>query len=399
MEYFPEEKQFHKPQRKHAIVFLIGALVLSAIIVAWTFFLNKGTLVVAGEPPFSFSVRGEKTACNQASCKVKLKKSSYQIIGEKQGYRETTVDIAIERGKSAELSLEFSFIPQVRVAGALVLPHARAPLHASLLGKTKLENIPHDAEVVEIAESADRLLYVSDGVYAVTHNGKKITSPISRASPAALFGEGIAYLEKKGDGERLMFWNGTKNEVVFFPRAFIQPTIKTKNITIVITDRADTGYVHYVVDSKLKTRKRIPNAFETSDFSLAGNLLVAEENATMKAYDFETLQSVVLTGAISHHVAATLDGKLLFFADRKNVAEKSDDVVTISQALEDIETGVANVLGKGKIYLAEMDLSTGEAKTIVELQGSSIGGISLSEDGKKVLIAGDGQVYEVVLVE
>lgn len=106
------------------ILILLVALLLSGLVVVWILFVNKGTLTVSANPPFSVYISplvGGKE-CLTETCSYSIKPDSYSVTFKKTGYFEKSVDVSVDLFKTATLSHEFVAIPELKPYAGFKIP-------------------------------------------------------------------------------------------------------------------------------------------------------------------------------------------------------------------------------------------------------------------------------------
>ena len=101
---------------------LIGAITIALCVAVflWIVVLNKGTVVISGEPTYTITVigsqiKGLKTVeCSTNPCAVSLPTGLYSATLKKDGYFDFIADFNILRGQILNLTATFEFIPTVQ---------------------------------------------------------------------------------------------------------------------------------------------------------------------------------------------------------------------------------------------------------------------------------------------
>ena len=119
-------------------ILIIAAVTLLLVIgvFLWMVILNKGRLVISGDPSYVAEVIGDsvkapkRVSCSSDPCILKLPAGAYNVTLTKPDYRDELRSVQIERRGTTDLSIDFEFIPVVR---ALAKEEAAAVLDS--LGK------------------------------------------------------------------------------------------------------------------------------------------------------------------------------------------------------------------------------------------------------------------------
>lgn len=107
-------------QRTCALATLIILSVLIPIgYFLWTIFLNKGTLVLLGNAPFSVDIYFEgkqeiQVDCEKSPCKIKQKAGEKMVLVSKDAYEIFETNIDVKRGKDTELKADLVKIPSIQ---------------------------------------------------------------------------------------------------------------------------------------------------------------------------------------------------------------------------------------------------------------------------------------------
>ena len=109
----------------HQKAVLIGGITLLLCLFSflWIVLLNKGTLSISGDVPFSVSAQGpalkipEEITCGETPCPFMLPQGEYKLTFSKQNYFEETLSATVKRGDTTSLSVDFQFIPTVESIG------------------------------------------------------------------------------------------------------------------------------------------------------------------------------------------------------------------------------------------------------------------------------------------
>lgn len=97
---------------------LIALAVSGGLFVLFAIFLNRGTLTVVAQAPFSLEISGVRSqTCVDSPCSTVLAPGDYTIILKKAGYSDVTREINVPiLGEHTE-EVEFQFVPAIRELG------------------------------------------------------------------------------------------------------------------------------------------------------------------------------------------------------------------------------------------------------------------------------------------
>lgn len=78
----------------------------------YAFFLNHGTLIINGEPPFNVAINDFKNInCLDTNCQTTLAPGNYTLTFKKEGYKDLVKDISIPIGGQTKVNADLEFIP------------------------------------------------------------------------------------------------------------------------------------------------------------------------------------------------------------------------------------------------------------------------------------------------
>ncbi len=98
-------------------VFIIMSFVISMsiLIMVWIFVLNRGEIIIYGEPPYSVSITGQLSfRCDQSPCIYSLKPGKYEASFIKAGFFSKNYVVDIPRWGKASYDISFRFIPVLK---------------------------------------------------------------------------------------------------------------------------------------------------------------------------------------------------------------------------------------------------------------------------------------------
>lgn len=101
------------PQTK-AILFFLGVIVASVLMVAWFTFWNNGTLSITGEPPFTLYIGEDRVVqCTENPCDTVLRPGLYLVTVEKENTFTQKFGITIIRNRTTLQEVQFEQTPQL----------------------------------------------------------------------------------------------------------------------------------------------------------------------------------------------------------------------------------------------------------------------------------------------
>lgn len=97
-----------------AILFFLGVLGASVLIVLWFIFWNNGTLSIAGEAPFTLYIGEDRIVqCTENPCKTVLRPGFYLVTVEKDNTFAQKFGITIVRNRTTLQEVQFEQKPQL----------------------------------------------------------------------------------------------------------------------------------------------------------------------------------------------------------------------------------------------------------------------------------------------
>lgn len=117
----------------HQKAMLIGAVTVALCVgvFVWIVVLDKGTLEVSANPPYSISVEGnrlkipEEQLCTSDPCELSLPSGDFTLTVSKSGYFEETAEVSIDRGETTALEFSLTYVP---IVGEVVLTEGATPV-------------------------------------------------------------------------------------------------------------------------------------------------------------------------------------------------------------------------------------------------------------------------------
>lgn len=403
-------QQTHRPSRKGAIAFFFLALAIAAFVVVWVFFINKGTLMVEGETPFSVSVGNKEVACASSPCSIKLSPRSYGVTIKKEGFYENSQTAEIKRAQETKITAHFQFIPVLQEVGELILPFPSAPLRTTFIGLKKFENFPKDAKEMQFSPSGNQALILLGReiyLYDVTQHSIAETNFREIHSPAWV-AENIAYIEEVESKHILKIWkNGKPETAVTFERPFKNPKLfgEAGGGKILIAETSDANASYYLIDISKKSRRRLDVAGDWKNPVWAADYIIFEkgegDSKEIIALDTTSFERTAIPALDSKNVLAQDSDVLVFFSREAALGTESKLGPSISEV---IETAKKETLAPGELpsnaYLVEFNIKTNKGKTLVAVPikaGKTPKKLAFDPSEKKIFFELEGRLFEVIL--
>lgn len=402
----------HKPSRKQALLFFFISILLAAAVIAWTFFLNKGKLVIEGPAPFRVSAGGKQMACEQSPCMMELAPRVYDITLQKDGYYDASQRAEIKRWKDTKVTAQFEFIPAIREKGDLVLPFETAPLRPPFVGMKRFENFPKDVR---------EALFSASGNFAILKLGRehyiydvknravsKIDVPIS--AQLIWVGEEIASLEENEEKQTLFIIdvNGKRRPNVSFARALKNPQMfgAAAGGKVIIRDGGSNAF--YEIDIEKQSRRKIEElAADVAISHLAGKYLIISEGGKIFAFDTDTLKKIELSAADTKNIIEIKPGVLVFLNTTKQDSGKANLRQTLEEAVEAAkEETLSEKPAEEKktpqtlLFLTEFTVETRSSRTLAEIPldaGETVLRLTFDQNSGNLFFIKNKKLYEVQL--
>lgn len=113
--------------RAFAIIVIL-IIVLAILLFLWGTILNRGTLRIIGEAPFTVEIfDGETINCTLSPCEIKQKRGIKDLIIRKENYETLVLSATVKLWRTVDFPVQFKLTPQI----------------------TKAENWPDDSDYVE----------------------------------------------------------------------------------------------------------------------------------------------------------------------------------------------------------------------------------------------------------
>ncbi|PIQ77571.1 hypothetical protein COV82_03780 [Candidatus Peregrinibacteria bacterium CG11_big_fil_rev_8_21_14_0_20_46_8] len=397
----------HRPTRKHAVLFLIFALIVGSGIVGWTFFYNRGTLLLSGSAPFSYTIAGKEYTCTESPCGKKLAPTTYTFEAQKEGYYSYKELITIRRGELTKLSLNFTYVPVIESRGAVQLPFRNAPLTSSFIGKENIEGLPASASEISVAANNTQLFFTENGRAALFHipTQKIKRTPYSGDDHLTWAGNNLYVLKQNSDGAKIIHWNGKEELlIVTYTRPFTAPQLigSPSGRFLVIHDIADKRHAFYIVDLKEKTRKRLPLSEEEQQILLTKNYILIKDKKETTAYHYQTFQKHRVEASEITSISEPASHRLLFVSAR-DLATAQRDIISLSigDALEQTQENITNnLIQNSKWFITEYDMEKKRYTTLASIAAEDLIPITRMEAEKDSIFFEKGnELFEVRLSE
>lgn len=93
---------------------VIFVLVLAILLFLWGTFINRGTLAIVGDAPFTVEIfGGEVFVCELSPCEIKQKRGLKDLLIRKEGYETIVTTARVKLWQSVGVPVEFQIIPQI----------------------------------------------------------------------------------------------------------------------------------------------------------------------------------------------------------------------------------------------------------------------------------------------
>lgn len=99
---------------------VIFVIVLAVLYFVWGAFLNRGTLKIIGDAPFSVEVFGVETVqCDTSPCEIKQKRGVKDLLIRKENYETIFTSATVQLWDMVEVPVTFTLIPQITNAESI----------------------------------------------------------------------------------------------------------------------------------------------------------------------------------------------------------------------------------------------------------------------------------------
>lgn len=325
--------QIHRPSRKQAVIFFIFTLLLVIGIFVWVFYLNKGTIIVSGKPPFTIAVADKEIRCETLSCEIKLTPRNYRILLKKESFFTDIHDIAVHRGDTQQIAMNLQFIPVVKEVGPLRLPHPDAPLLAAFRDKATLKNFPQNPAQIAFSSSGKTIIFKVDQkmhLYNIADEASFIIRNVQADAPLALIGEQAFFLETENGGHVLkMVLDEMRTEtVVRFDRPFSNPVLvgAPQGNKLLIQEEKEAAFAYYLIDVEKKNRERLEETGLKNPHFTNFHIIFEKEEAGNKkivALDPLALDEFELPAFDAENISESRPGVFLFLSTQRMDKEET----------------------------------------------------------------------------
>lgn len=410
----PLAQKIHRPSRKQAILFFIFTFVVVCLILAWTFFINKGTLNVEAEAPFTVKVAGKTATCEISPCKISLTPQKYIVTVAKDGFYDYVErGVAITRSENTKLSPQLNLIPSLRELGEIVLPVPEAPLSSPFLGMKSFENFPRNSQKNLFSGSGEKILvqlgrefYLYDVASRTTN--KTVLAPSQNLAWA---GEDIVVLKNEdGGGQTLQLIRDAlkadeRENIVSFKRAFGKTELlgSASGDKMLIIEKTGEGSNYYLIDITKKSRKHLEISARAGKPKWAGDYIIFEDSdEKVFVVNGENLEIIELPAVGSENVVWIPPDALIFISATKQSSDENDILgMSISEAVERAKQETFEEGGSGNYaYIVELDTAHKSFQTLLTVPRSEseiISRLTAASDGKKLYFEKGGRGFEVTL--
>ena len=102
-------------RRSLALGIIIAVVIISAVIYFfWGALINKGTIQILADPPFTVEVfGGESFSCEDSPCEIKQKTGLKDLILSKEGYKTIITEAEVNLWRTTLLEIDFELIPKI----------------------------------------------------------------------------------------------------------------------------------------------------------------------------------------------------------------------------------------------------------------------------------------------
>lgn len=408
-----QQQQPHKPSRKQAIIFFIFTLILAVAVVAWVFFINKGTVNVDGAAPFIVKIGAFETDCLTPPCLFKLSPRAHQITFSKKGFYDDVQNIKIKRWGEVKLTAIFKFIPVYNEIGEIVLPVDSAPLRSPFLGMKKFENFPRNTKQVEFSLSGNLALLTIGKELYIYYVADKLVDKVDlkpEMYPTWL-DEELVFLEETEGKQFLKLREEKQNKVLAsFERPLKDPVLLSSSDSkkVLVSEKSDAlpagrqeKYFYYLVDTDKKSRKRLEISSSSKNPKWAGNFLIFEEGEKVFALNADNFQKTEIPAESSENVMMLASDILIFISSNKQDSSQAQLGLSITEALEQAAKDTAAVIKKTTSwFVTEFNLKTKQSRMLVEIpakEGKNPHRLTADTNGKKLYLELDETLIEIML--
>lgn len=364
-------------QKKLYMWILIAVAVMGLLFVLWAVFLNRGTLTIQGEAPFTLNIQALQTKnCLESPCSIELAPGDYNISIQKPGFRtvETLVQVPINGEHIEEVT--FEFIPIIQKVGieADVQAFPEVNVVVPELGDTPLYYEENYITYLAYDDVTKRQTLYLRGITEDSLTEPQITTSFIRTIdeytivPNIEQANSIALIDQTGDEDAVYIVNmSEKSRNNIFSIAFIQNLkwINEKSVLIEAQAEGEVGTTIYAYNLESGDRQKLDLKTPLE------NVAVLDENTILAA----TNQDV--TGATANE---GMNGAL----------------ITLGEAPATPNIAIATLTEGPRVSFVRYDLSLNEARLItVDSNFSYADKVKLGRDRKSLLFLVNGEVYEL----
>ncbi|HMR01032.1 MAG TPA: PEGA domain-containing protein [Candidatus Gracilibacteria bacterium] len=356
---------------------LITAAVIGLLFVLWAIFLNRGTLTIQGDAPFSVNVQAlQNENCLESPCSIELAPGDYNISIQKPGFRtiERTVQVPINGEHIEEVS--FEFIPVIQKVGveADVKAFPEVSVVVPELGDTPLFYEENYITYLAYDDATKRQTLYLRGITEDSLTEPQVTTSFIRTIdeytiiPNIEQANSIALIDQSGDEDAVYVVNMTeKSRNNIFSMAFIKDLkwINAQKVLIEAQAEGDTGTSIYWYNLESGESKKLN--LKTS----LNNIAVLDQTTVIAA----TNQDVTGVAAVSGTNGA---------------------LITLGEAPATPNIAIAGLTEGPQLSFIRYDLALNEARLItIDSNFSYADKIKLGRDQKSVMFLVNGEVYEL----
>lgn len=368
-------------QKKIYFWVIVGAAILGAIFLIWAVFFNRGTLTINATPPFTISIEGLITeSCTESPCSIVVAPGEYEVLIQKDGYRDIKQNMSIPIGGEEIKEITFSYIPVI-----------------SEVGKEKELNYFANA-TFEMEGLEEIPIFGEENYVSYLKNDPE-------TKRQTLYVVGIAGEELDNETVATSFIRTINDYKII-------PTIQEKN-SIFLIDYTDEKSTLYLIDLGEKSRNSILSYPLINDVEWIPNtekfIFEARDEGETATSIFvyntedEKVTKLAIKTTLQNVVALTKD--TLIIATNQNVFGGSNEdgldgqIVTLGELAASPSVATSLDLQSKTSYL-EYSLETNEAKLL--LTESSIAPpevIQMGADRKSIFFLAEGIIYELQFKE
>lgn len=422
-------KNPHTPSRKQAIVFLIFTLTIAGALAVWELFINFGTLVLLADGPMTAKVNGETIECEIPPCSVSLKPRTYTVLFHRNGHFDDTQKVTVTRFAQTPLEAHFSVIPRLKKYTKTAIP-TRFPLTSLFTAPQELPNFPKNATAAVFSPTAQAAIITIDDALAFysAKTGSVTVLTISPRTPFTWAGGSVIFFGLDAAKTQTVYRYGVDADtpLVRFERALVNPKIAgDPSGNFLIVSDLDTEHVHYLVDIKNLSKKRIQlnTTAELAGFTegyalFSETTTMGETRLTAVPLASDALGTVapaqILPKAIGGLATRSDENHLVYLTSEKTDLDGSTSQTSIEDVISQIseistpegevsDASSTDVLEnisretKYTLYLTEFDLTTQKTKTLLAIPLAESQKISeMTNIQKTIFIRVGKEIFEIV---